>query len=166
MSETYSCNSPFACECGIFCLSVSRSCIEFFNLENLEESIKQRNPVRAFIYCLDYTHYSGVGEVAAAARRTALTAAKVKLYDRRVFGWLRFRYTCTGTGVAQSVLWLDYGLDNRGVAVRFTAGESDFFVTSAQTGSGTHPDSYLMSPRNSFPVVKAAGAWSWPMTSI
>jgi hypothetical protein len=35
-----------------------------------------------------------------------------------------------------------------------------------QTGSGAHPASYPMGNRGSFPGGKAAGAWSWPLTSI
>jgi len=33
-----------------------------------------------------------------------------------------------------------------------------------QTGSGVHPVSYTMTTRASFSGVKAAGAWSWPLT--
>jgi len=32
--------------------------------------------------------------------------------------------------------------------------------------SGAHPASYPMSTRRSFPGSKAAGAWSWPLTSM
>jgi hypothetical protein len=35
-----------------------------------------------------------------------------------------------------------------------------------QTGSGAHLASYPMGTRGSFPGGKAAGAWSWPLTSI
>jgi len=35
-----------------------------------------------------------------------------------------------------------------------------------QTGSGAHPASYPMGTRGSFPGGKAAGTWSWPLTSI
>jgi hypothetical protein len=35
-----------------------------------------------------------------------------------------------------------------------------------QTGSGVHPTSYPMGTRGSFPEDKAAGVWSWPLTSI
>jgi len=37
---------------------------------------------------------------------------------------------------------------------------------SDQTGSGSHPASYPMGNRGSFPGGKAAGTWSWPLTSI
>jgi hypothetical protein len=37
---------------------------------------------------------------------------------------------------------------------------------SVQNGSGAHPASYPMGTRGSFPGGKAAGAWSWPLTSI
>jgi hypothetical protein len=32
--------------------------------------------------------------------------------------------------------------------------------------SGAHPASYTVGTRGSFPTDKAAGAWSWPLTSI
>jgi hypothetical protein len=35
-----------------------------------------------------------------------------------------------------------------------------------QNGSGAHPASYTMGTRVSFPGGKAAGSWSWPLTSI
>jgi len=35
-----------------------------------------------------------------------------------------------------------------------------------QTGSGAHSASYPIGTRSSFPGDKAAGAWSWPLTSI
>jgi hypothetical protein len=54
---------------------------------------------------------------------------------------------------------LGYGLDDRGSRVRFPAGAGNFSLHyRVQNGSGAHPASYLMS--------KAAGAWSWPLTSI
>jgi hypothetical protein len=46
---------------------------------------------------------------------------------------------------------LGYGLDDRGSRVWFPA---------------AHPASYSMSTRDYFPGGKAAGAWSWPLTSI
>jgi hypothetical protein len=36
----------------------------------------------------------------------------------------------------------------------------------SQIGSGVHLASYPMGTRGSFPGGKAAGAWSWPLTSI
>jgi hypothetical protein len=35
-----------------------------------------------------------------------------------------------------------------------------------QNGSRAHPASYPMGTRGSLPGGKAAGAWSWPLTSI
>jgi len=35
-----------------------------------------------------------------------------------------------------------------------------------QNGSGAHEASYPMGNRDSFPGDKAAGTWSWPLTSI
>jgi hypothetical protein len=62
---------------------------------------------------------------------------------------------------------LDYGLDDRGSRVRFPAGAGNFSLHhSVQKGSGAHPASYPTKTRGFFPGSKAAGAWSWPLTSI
>jgi hypothetical protein len=54
---------------------------------------------------------------------------------------------------------LGYGLDDRGSRVRFPAGTGKFSLHHrVQNGSGTHPDSYPMGTRVSFPGGKAAGA--------
>jgi hypothetical protein len=62
---------------------------------------------------------------------------------------------------------LGYGLDDRGSRVRFPERAGNFSLHHrVQTGSGAHPASYPMGNRGSFPGSKAAGAWSWPLTSI
>jgi hypothetical protein len=62
---------------------------------------------------------------------------------------------------------LDYGLDDRGPTVRFPAGTRNFSLNHrVKNGSGAHPASYPMGTRGSYPGSKAAGAWSWPLTSI
>jgi hypothetical protein len=51
----------------------------------------------------------------------------------------------------------------------FPAEATDFcLLHSVQTASGTHPASWPMGTGDSFPGIKAAaaGAWSWPLTSI
>jgi hypothetical protein len=54
---------------------------------------------------------------------------------------------------------LGYGLDNRGSGVRFPAEAGNFSLHHRiQNGSGTHPASYPMGSRGSFPGGKAAGA--------
>jgi hypothetical protein len=51
--------------------------------------------------------------------------------------------------------------------VRFPAEAGNLFLHHrVQNGSGAHPASYPMRTRGSFPGGKAAGAWSWPLTSI
>jgi hypothetical protein len=51
--------------------------------------------------------------------------------------------------------------------VRFPAGARDIsLLHSFQTGSGAHPASYPMGTGSCFSGGKAAGAWSWPLTSI
>jgi hypothetical protein len=50
---------------------------------------------------------------------------------------------------------------------RVSAGAGNFsFHHRVQTGSGTHPASYPMGSRGSFPGGKAAGSSSWPFTTI
>jgi hypothetical protein len=59
------------------------------------------------------------------------------------------------------------GLDNRCSRVRFPAGSGNFSLHHRiQNTSGAHPASYPMGTRGSFCGSKAAGAWSWPLTSI
>jgi hypothetical protein len=62
---------------------------------------------------------------------------------------------------------LGYGLDDRGSKVRFPVGAGNTSLDHrVQNGSGAHPASYSMGTRGSFAGGKAAGAWSWPLTSI
>jgi hypothetical protein len=62
---------------------------------------------------------------------------------------------------------LGYGLDDRGSRVRLPAEAGNFSLHHrVQNGSGAHPAFYPMGTRGSFPGDKAAGAWSWPLTSI
>jgi hypothetical protein len=71
-------------------------------------------------------------------------------------------YLYVSVGIA-----LGYGLDDRGSRVRFAAGAGNFYLHHRiQNGSGAHPASYPMGTRVSFPGDKAAGARSWPLTSI
>jgi hypothetical protein len=65
----------------------------------------------------------------------------------------------TGNRDSSVSIALGYGLDDRGSRVRFPAGVGNFSLHHrVQNGSGTHPDSYPMGTRVSFPVGKAAGA--------
>jgi len=51
--------------------------------------------------------------------------------------------------------------------VTVSAGAGNFSVhRRVQKGSGAHPASYPMDTRGSFTGGKAAGAWSWPLTSV
>jgi hypothetical protein len=62
---------------------------------------------------------------------------------------------------------LGYGLDDRGSRVRFPAGAGNFSLHHrVQNDSGAHTASYPVGTRGSFPGYKAAGAWSWHLTSI
>jgi hypothetical protein len=62
---------------------------------------------------------------------------------------------------------LFYGLDDRGSRVRFPAGAGNFSLHHhVQNGSGAYTASYPMGIRGSFLGGKAAGACSWPLTSI
>jgi hypothetical protein len=54
---------------------------------------------------------------------------------------------------------LGYGLDDRGSRIRFPAGAVNFSLHHCvQIGSGTHPASYPVGTRGSFPGGIAAGA--------
>jgi hypothetical protein len=64
-------------------------------------------------------------------------------------------------------IMLGYGLDDRSSRVPSGGGAGNFSLHHrVRNGSGTHPVSYPMGTRGSFPGGKAAGAWSWPLTSI
>jgi hypothetical protein len=54
-----------------------------------------------------------------------------------------------------------YGLDDRGVGVRVSV---KTFLHVVQTGSRVHP-TYLIGTEGSFPGCKAAGEWSWQLTT-
>jgi hypothetical protein len=76
----------------------------------------------------------------------------------RYFGKSRDSSACIATG---------YGLDDRMIGVRFPAGAGNFSLQHRiQTGSGAHLPSYPVGTEGPFPGGKAAGAWSWPLTSI
>jgi hypothetical protein len=79
-----------------------------------------------------------------------------------------YTFTCLQTGTLSSVgIALGYGLDDRGSSVRFLGGSGNFSPHHrVQNGSGTHPASYPMGTRGSFLGGKAAGGWSWPLTSF
>jgi hypothetical protein len=58
-------------------------------------------------------------------------------------------------------------MDDRGSTVRFVAGAGNFPLhLRVHNGSGVHPASYPMGTKGSFLGGKAAGAWSWQLTSI
>jgi hypothetical protein len=77
-------------------------------------------------------------------------------------------FPLTGKSRDSSVgIALVYGLDDRRSRVRFPAGAGNFSLHHRdQTGSGAHPASYPMGTGGFFPWGKAAGAWSWPLTTI
>jgi hypothetical protein len=86
------------------------------------------------------------------------------LSGRLCYFWNTRRWTKSrdsSVGIA-----LGYELHDLGSRVRFPAGTGNFSLHhGAQNGSGAHPTSYPMGTRGSFPGGKAAGAWSWPLTS-
>jgi hypothetical protein len=62
---------------------------------------------------------------------------------------------------------LGYGPDDWGSRFRFPTGAGNFPLHHrVQNVSGAQPASYSRGTRGSFPGDKAAGAWSWPLTSI
>jgi hypothetical protein len=73
---------------------------------------------------------------------------------RRIWdGSIRMQSRDSSVGMA-----LEYGLDDRDSRVRFSAGAGNFSLHHrVQNGSRTHPASYPMGTRVSFPGGKAAG---------
>jgi hypothetical protein len=78
--------------------------------------------------------------------------------------WLHFpEFTTCRAGLAQRyIAKLRVGWSE----VRVPPGAGNFSLHHrVHTGSGVYPASYPMGTRDSFPGGKAAGAWSWPLTS-
>jgi hypothetical protein len=65
-------------------------------------------------------------------------------------------------------MYIGHRLDDSGSRVRFRGGGAGNFSLHHRfrTGFGTHTTSYPMGTRDSIPGGKAAGEWSWPLTSI
>jgi hypothetical protein len=69
-----------------------------------------------------------------------------------------------GAGIAQ---WYSAGLGLNDWGVRFPVGAGNYSLQHrVQSCSEAHSASYAMGTRGSFPGGKAAGTWSWPLTSI
>jgi hypothetical protein len=76
-------------------------------------------------------------------------------------------WTLSDSRGAGIVHWYSAGLRAGWSGVRFPAGARNFSPHHrVQTGSVSYPASYQMGTRVSFPGGKAAGPWSWPLTSI
>jgi hypothetical protein len=107
-----------------------------------------------------------------------MTWCLVKYRDNFTFTFICNKLTKTANAVygtansafgkyVDSIVELGYGLDDRGSTVRFPVGAGNYSLHHrVQNGSGAHPASYPMGTRCSFSGVKAAGEWSWPLTSI
>jgi hypothetical protein len=70
-----------------------------------------------------------------------------------------YRSRDSAFGIATS-----YGLDDRGVGVRFPLGSRIFSSPRLSDGLWAHPASYQMGGGGSFPGGKETEAWSWPLT--
>jgi hypothetical protein len=94
------------------------------------------------------------------------------LNDRHKFetgtSYIIFQCNCLSKSHDSSVsIVLGYGLDNQDSRVRFLAGAGNFSLHHhVQNGSGGYQASYPMGTRGSFPGVKAAWEWSWPLAFI
>jgi hypothetical protein len=107
--------------------------------------------VRSFIICTDHQMLRRMRWSDHVARMGYNGKGKCKVTSRD-----------SSVGIA-----LGYGLDDRGSRVRFPAGAGNFSLHHrVHNGSGAHPASYPMGTRRYFLRGKAAGAWSWPLTSI
>jgi hypothetical protein len=76
-----------------------------------------------------------------------------------------YYFICTrGAVITQSVQATDWTTECRGSIL--SRGESFSLLRNVQTASGAHSASYPMATEDCFLSDKAAGAWSWPLTSI
>jgi hypothetical protein len=90
-----------------------------------------------------------------------------RIFLRRYLKHKRNKYRRTMSRDSSVGTALGYGQDDRGSRVPFPTGVGNFSLHHrVQNGSGAHPASYPMVTRVSFPGGKAAGLWSWPVTSI
>jgi hypothetical protein len=101
------------------------------------------------------------------ALQTKFCVEKLVLMARTKISQLLYRPKSLDGSVSIAT---DYGLDDQMMGVRIPGGgggkAGNFSRHRVQTGSGAHPASYPMGTAGSFPAGKAAGAWSWPLTSI
>jgi hypothetical protein len=83
--------------------------------------------------------------------------------------------SCTGMGhrttkafvCISNVYLISFSMYPGWSEIRIPAGAGNFSLHHrVQIVFGAHPASYLMGTRESFSGNKAAGAWSWPLTSI
>jgi hypothetical protein len=82
----------------------------------------------------------------------------------KLCNFLQSFITSSGDRIAQ---WYSARLRAGWSGVWFSVGAGNLSPhPCVQTVSGAHPASYPMGTRGSFPRVKAAGALSWPLTSI
>lgn len=82
------------------------------------------------------------------------------------FPYVSYTLWICEAGMAQSVMWLRYWLDDQGIVVQFITEESNFYLSqSGQTGS---KGLRHFSLGTGFSLVrgKVAGGWSWPLTTI
>jgi hypothetical protein len=87
----------------------------------------------------------------------------IYLLQTRVSIWHISRYSIVyGSRDSAVGIATGYGLDDRWVGVRVPVGSRIF---SSPRRPGVHPTSYVMGTGSSFLGVKAARAWSWPLTS-
>jgi hypothetical protein len=70
-----------------------------------------------------------------------------------------------GAGIAQPVWRLATGWTTEGSEFESQYGQEFPLLHVVQTGSWAHPASYPMDTEGSFPRGKAAGSWSWSLTS-
>jgi hypothetical protein len=92
-----------------------------------------------------------------------------RIWNIPLFGFLHLvnffiRFLTTGVGIAQRY---SAGLPAGWSGFHVPTGARNFSLHHrVQTGPGAHSASYPMGRRGPFPGGKAAGAWSWPLTSI
>jgi hypothetical protein len=85
----------------------------------------------------------------------------LKLIRKEIRRWKQIDTytTIIGSGDSSVGIALGYGLDDQSSGVRFPAGAGNFSLNHrVQNVYGTHPASYPMDNRGSFPGGKAAGA--------
>jgi hypothetical protein len=98
-------------------------------------------------------------------KSVVITSSHYGSIDHFINGTFEFLTFCIRSRDSVVCIASSYGLDDRGVGVRVPVGSRIFFSPNRPDRLWGPPNLLFNGYRGSFPGGKAAGAWSWPLTS-